>query len=298
MTKNELSLITSNKLHTQKAISLVSLFKMGVIAPSTIILQDDSEVKKANEIAQGIKSEYFYVRVNFPDNSYPHHLSAFSLKQNLSIDLKSLLFKAKELNKPIYDIIIQPLINFQWSGVALIKSDFILIEIVFGHPNSLLRLGEYKFRFLFDKHNNLLDINEGPQDTYMEWEKNELTRSSKVIRNDSIDEILVHLKQIRKDECLLYEIGFSKPYLYYLEFKQTNPLSFNDVKNNVIQKPFRIFSGVDSGNRNKKLSLKKPSLDNIESISIGVDITIETGAFLSHLSTYSAYNNINCTFLN
>lgn len=294
---NELHLLTQNKLHTEKANSLVALFEKKVIVPTTIIFQDDKKIELVDEIIKTIASEYFYVRINFPDNAYPHHLSSCSHKENISNDLESFIKKSKGLNKNQFDIIIQPILNFQWSGVALVRKDLILIEIVFGHPISLLRLGEYKFRFLFDKGKNLLDINEGVQSTYMEWKKNELIKSNEIIRTVNIDQIITELKKIRGDEIQLYEFGFSQPDFYYLEFKSLNPKSFPSLSNNVIQKPFIVLNEKNNGIEYKKIKFANPSLENLKNISIENDVIIENGALLSHFSTYSAFQNINCVFL-
>jgi hypothetical protein len=292
---SKLYLLTPNSLHTQKAISLVELFHKKVVVPTTIIFQDEIQIKSANDIIKALDFDYFYVRLNFPDNVYPHHFSTCSSKNDILIDLRSFIKEAKSQKKNKYDIIIQPILNFQWSGVALVKDDLILIEIVFGHPISLLRLGEFKFRFLFNKQKHLLDVNEGTQYTYMEWEGSILKKSNEIIRSQGFDQILNELRNIRSDESLLYEFGYSDPDFYYLEFKHLNPSSFPNFKDSMLEKPFIVFRNNDINSNKQKFS--KPALENLKGVTKGNEVSVESGAFLSHFSTYCAQEGINCLFL-
>jgi len=288
-------LLNQKELYTLKAKGLKSLAEKNVLIPYTIIFQEDQNITNLSEEFGKLNSEYCYTRLNFSDNEYPHHLSETIRTDLLTEKLNSLKLKAESLKKTKYDIIVQPIINFEFSGVALVLREYVLIEIVFGHIISLLRLGEFKFRFLFDKNMNLIDLNEGEQTVSLMWQEDKLISTSRIIKNTSFHNIMNTIKELRTNEHSIYEFGVTNSKLIYLESKPVNSASYPSLALNALITPFIVYQNIMPQER--IIQLAKPTMDDVSLITNENSFIVNKGAYLSHFATYCAQNNICCQFL-
>ncbi len=292
-----LSLAPNVTLLTQKAKGLRDLAQKDVRIPITLILEGSNWADEIPTLLSTVNADYFYCRISFSDTSQPHHLSETLGRSNLLDGLKLMTNQAEQLGRDTYDFIVQPILNFDFSGVAMVHDQFMLVEVVFGHIISLLRHGEFRYRFLYDLKGNLLDVAEGTQSKFLSWENGQLECSSQLAGPIPFHKILRATESIRTTEKVLYEFGVQGKEVTYLEEK---PFNLNGFKvgfaKGRLEKPFIVNEPV--GNE-KEIYLIKPTMNDIGLLfeKEQISFTVQSGALLSHFSTYCLQHNMGCRFL-
>lgn len=288
--------LNTRKLFTSKAIGLYDLFTSGYRIPYTIILQEGQSFAKIPSLVAATNYKYWYIRFNFSDIDYPHHISLVSEKEDILKNLSKLSNHVRTLGENKYDIIIQPMLNFSYSGAALIKENHTLIELVSGHPWSLFRLGEYSLRLLLNKDGDLLQKKEGQQKTFTSLHEGSIKMTPCSNNKVNISEIFETVSKIQTPKEKVIEFGIVESELIYLESKETNPLSYKDTHLQLpTGKPFIIHDDQDL--KKTTVHIQAPTFREIKNIKEHQTYLIESGAYLSHFVTYCASKNINCTFL-
>lgn len=277
-------------LHTNKAKCLFDLHEQGLNIPLTVIVTDLNSLSRIYDYFNINFS--IYLRVNYSDFAYPHYEYKICNLLNVETELKIILNKLRSKNVNHYDIIVQEMLNLTWSGVALKKSNILLLEIVYGNLSYLLREGIYFKRFFIDEKANILKVEEGSQKYYRNLVDNNLIINDVMNVNINEEIIFNNIKNFDINHSL-YEFGCNNNVLYFLESKKINPNSYLNVLNSLSDCQPIIIYRDHNFDLLETILIKNPMFSNIDNISSNKKYHISSGALLSHLNTYLANNSIN-----
>jgi hypothetical protein len=155
--------ISNHIIYTNKVKSLIDLDKNNLLVPKTVICNSQVDMRLVIGIMKLLHNDWFYVRIIYSDTVYPHYIHSLTNLDNIKYDINKLITEAINNNIQRYDLVIQPLLEFTWSGAILIKNKYIFVEIVSGAPNVLFRKGYFKYRCLLNQNYEIVAEENGTQ---------------------------------------------------------------------------------------------------------------------------------------
>ncbi|WP_154650489.1 hypothetical protein [Geotalea daltonii] len=263
--------------------------------PNTVLFHKKAEVPTAVQLVSQWAPQWLYVRANFSDSVYPHCLKRLTSTQDIEETIHILIAEAEDLGIHDYDMTVQPLLEFDWSGGILVKDRHILLEIVEGAPDALFRKGFFKNRFLLDSNGDLISEDFGRQPVCVRWDGAQwMEYPASSSKCPSLDSLRV-LENIDPDHDCLYEVGFQAGRMYFLEYKDIDKLAYQGLSGGRLEKPFMV-SPHSQGCATKLIS--NPLFDHISSMGNNDSVIIKEGAYLSHLAWFMAHTGVGCVFEN
>ena len=286
-----MTILTDNlPIVTKKAKNLLSLSSNGITIPSTIICHEFFDNIKSILISECNLTENtgLYVRIVFRDDIYPHYYCNCVNVINVDSAIKSLVNRMHKEKINNWDLIIQPIIEFKWSGAILTQKEFTIIEIVHETSDKLLRDGEVNIRLLFNEKNKIID-QQGPMKIDLKH----------------IEYLQYALNSVRKytyrnltSKVSISEFGFCNNSIMFVDIKELPCDTYAGISKGKIIYP--LFSQEKDPNLNGKRIMKidKPCFSYINDICNVSLIEINRGALLSHLAINAIELGVQCKFMN
>lgn len=289
--------IAGREIITNKVKSIIELSNVNLNIPDTIILHTQGEVGTAINIALSWNCRWMNIRINYSDNVYPHCQRMLTDGRNLECTIKRMLMKASTDGIKRYDVTVQPLLEFAWSGAILVKNGFMLVELVEGAPDVLLRRGYFRRRYLYDKTFSMIAEEEGNQYSYLKWDGAQWSECILDGSNDATRCASKYLENFTINRDGFYEIGCQDSKIFFLEYKTVNKSSYSNISGGNMDKPFNV-SDMHQGKNtatNRRI-FEMPSFDHIPELDKCKAVIVKEGAYLSHFAYYTVQNGIGCLF--
>mgnify|MGYP001606698720 CR=1 FL=1 len=289
--------INSIEPTTVKAKGLVNLFNKGLRIPLTILFSSSKDIKEATNILNIYKNDnnIYYIRFNFSDNDYPHDITCFANNQNIQEQLSSLFKAIAVLKKDKFDVIIQPMLQTDWSGGIMVKGNNLLVEIVQGNPRILFRNGFFYKRILFNSKLKEIDYKIGCQPFSYNFNNKKLKLEKNPFFEFTYDfQDLENFYSKLENDCL-YEFSFSNNQIFFLQEKSHFKGTYMQLTKNDISPPFFIFNNLV--NIVNTCTYDYPCFEYIKLCNNLDRIVVTQGAYLSHFATSLGEKRIHCEFL-
>ncbi len=289
--KKLVDLATSNPA-TKKAAGLISLDREGFPIPQTILLSPTTTQDAIQAFVEEW-AEWVYLRLVYSDMKYPHYIYQLCRKVDIAESLSHLLKTGTDRGIEDFDLLLQPLLSFRWSGAVLAKSRGCLIEVVCGAPTALFRDGIVRDRYYVNRQGKCLAKEHFAQFEDVRWQNGSWCRTP--VEDDAFP-LSRYLAELRLPdlECdTLYEIGFTDETTFFLESKRVPPHALPCLNTMTLEHPLVISSGPVNACC-KTRDLEYPAFSQIEQIDASEKVLVKHGALLSHLSLEMIRRNIKC----
>ena len=282
------------RLRTEKASALVRMHDVGLDIPRTIILTDEFDYENhINKTTFFEDSQLLYIRFVYSDKKYPHCSYRIIEGRKLSRALRNM---SSEFNGREYDIVIQPFLEFDYSGGVLLRDELAICEQVCGAPVTLLRHGAVQYRTIHYKNDNSFDCQNYNQKYKKMWAESDfIDVDNEIAETDNTGTVLDKLRSMSIDHnSTIYEWGISKGELIFMDMKTLPMTSYRDITQNNVQ--CIIVHPVSKENKCKELVFDFPRFEYIDGLltDLAPKVTIRNGAALSHFCTYCATNEVPC----
>lgn len=286
------------KLNTQKAISLQNLIKKGFPVPPTLFFNysDNEESKKATfSFLNSFTSKLYYIRLCFSDLKYPHYYGELVESRNVIKSIDTVINKANINGIKCYDVLVQPLQELAISGSILVRGKKMLVESVFGAPQTLFRDGNLNSRFILNNKNLIVEEFFLQKDSLL-W--NYSTSSwVRISNNNYVDKSILNIiLEFDYDNDKLYEYGIDNNNQFWVFEEKKIPnnsyLSLDTIESNN-DNDFLIFDNLYS----EVLYIDLPVFSQVNKCIYNKKYIIKSGAYTAHLPLYLALSKIACKFI-
>ena len=273
--------------HTEKARGLLRMAAAGLRIPSTII-SSATDSHHVIELFATWRRPLTFARICYSDTEYPHSVTRL-LPRN---DPTGLVTMQAELRAAVLrkaDFVLQPLLTYRAAGAVLHRDDVTLIEAVDGAPNTLLRDG-YLGRRTVVTHGRIA-TRTFVQPFAWYWQEGEWRqRAPATVARLPIARLV---RAARALHGAVLEWGLTDRGLIFLEHKILPRHAYPQLASG---QEAPLATTPTSIQRDAR-TVVRPALRHLPILRSEGALRVRTGAYLSHLATYAARENLAVLFV-
>lgn len=279
---------------TAKAAGILNMQRRGLPVPESVLLSTaTNETVTRSCISRWI--EWVYVRLIYSDTEYPHYMHKLCRKGTLREAITHLVETAETKKIRDFDLLLQPMLEFHWSGAVLKRATGSIVEVVCGAPKTLLRDGIFRHRYYIDPHGRCVSVEHCLQPEAVRWKSGSWCKTPVTGEAFPLLRYISGLHLSDLDSDTLYEVGFANKKTVFLDAKGVPVHAFPCLSKMPPTHPFVVSSGCvrDAG---PTIEFETPAFSHIKQIHPRTSIRVKNGAMLSHFSLEMIRQECRCVF--